>query len=121
MLGRALTAHGALLPRDHPALRLLQHLLPALCGAVYVVGLPPSHQPPGLRHPLLPRRHLRRRPPPLPLCLPDALCPGGLPAPHDLGTVSPRGGSRAMGSHATLVEWVPRLAPILLPAAVGPR
>ena len=104
MLGRALTAHGALLPRDHPALRLLQRLLPALRGAVHVVGLPPPRQPPGLRHPLRPRRRLRRLPPPLPLCLPGALRPGGLPAPHYLGTVSPRGGSCAVGPHATPVE-----------------
>lgn len=95
--GRALTARGALLPRDHPALRLLQHLLPALRGAVHVVGLSPPRQLPGLQRPLHPRRHLQRRPPPVPLCLPDPLRPGGLPTPHHLGTVGLWGGSCAQG------------------------
>lgn len=105
MLGHALTARGALLPRDHLALRLLQRLLPALRGAVHVVGLPPPRQPPGLRHPLHPRRRLCRLPPPLPLCLPGTLRPGGLPAPHHMGTVSPWGGSRAVGPRAAPTEW----------------
>lgn len=95
MLGCALTSPGALLPRDHPALCLLLRLLPALRGAVHVVGLSPPWQPPGLQCPLRARGHLQRLPPAVPLCLPDPLRPGALPTPQPLGTVSLGGGSCA--------------------------
>lgn len=76
-----------LVRRHRPPLCLLQCLLPSLPGHLHLVGVPLSHQPPGLQHALRHSGLLRCRPSPLHLLLPDALCPDRAPSCWHLGQV----------------------------------
>lgn len=73
--------------RYYAAFGLLSHLLPPLHRCVHMVGLPSSHQPPGLQRPVCDGGLLHGRSHGVSLCVPVLPVAGRLPPRQPMGPV----------------------------------
>lgn len=74
-----------LLRRYHHAFSLYSHLFLAVYMLVHVVGLPPSHQPPGIQRAVCDVELLHVWPHGLFVPVPERVGPGTVPAPLSVG------------------------------------
>lgn len=95
------------LPRYYPAFGLHSHLLSAVSMLVHVVGLPPSHQPPGIQRPLRDAELLRVRPHALLVLVPEHAGPGPLPAALAVGQVPPLAADTCWTTHHAASRFFP--------------